>query len=259
MLLSPNTCINVFLVIFGFMPINKNVIANADDMGLNSTVNTAILNCYLNGYINSTSLLTNMGGFPGAVDIIKDNPIVQNVGIHINLAEGKPLVFDDPKFLDSHGNWNIAMTNRKLQVLSAAEKASFLQEMYAQTDKALANKITLTHIDSHYHIHTLPCFYSLFLHTAKHYDLKIRLAQTYREGSFIKYWFRRYINSVFIKSGFNYANRFETVEVFLKNKGTVQDQVEVMLHPDLDALGNLTDHVDPGTMANWLAYMKRTN
>lgn len=239
------------------MLIPKNVIVNADDLGFNNGVNQAILQCYQQGIINSTSLLVNMPAFDDALQTIRTNPVINNIGIHINLAEGKPLVFNNQYFLTPTGHWDLAKTNKKLRLLGADDKQQFLKEIYAQVDKALAANITLTHIDSHYHLHTLPCFYGLFLQAAKRYNLKIRLAQTYREGSYIKYWVRRYINSAFFKSKLEYTKYFETVDEFVKRpQGAINQPVEVMLHPQLDAQGKLTDHVDAPAMVNWLAYLK---
>jgi predicted glycoside hydrolase/deacetylase ChbG (UPF0249 family) len=241
------------------MLIPKNVLANADDLGLNSSINTAILNCFKNGYINSASLITNTSAYAEAVTMIHQNPCMQNIGIHINLAEGEPLVFNNRKFLDACGSWNINVTNRKLLLLTRKEENEFLNEIYAQVDKAVASNIALTHIDSHYHLHTLPCFYKLFIKVAKHYNLKIRLAQTYREGSYLKFWFRKYINSVFIKCGQNYTMRFESVDRFLNifKTGSTDNSTEVMLHPIMGVNDTLTDHVDANTMTKWLAFLDR--
>ena len=66
------------------------IIANADDLGYSHSVNKAILYCFEHGYINSASLMTNTGFFDEAVSMIKENPVIRNIGVHIDLAEGKP-------------------------------------------------------------------------------------------------------------------------------------------------------------------------
>jgi predicted glycoside hydrolase/deacetylase ChbG (UPF0249 family) len=235
---------------------NKNLIVNADDFGLSKSVNSAVLICYNKGYINSSSVLTNTPGFEEAVFLIKNNSFIKNVGIHINLAEGKPLVFNNSKFLDELGNWDINKTNKVTTLLNQGEQKEFMEEIYAQTDKAIASGISISHIDSHYHLHTLPCFYRLFLKAARHYKLKIRLAQTYREGSFIKYAYRKYINSLFIKNGLNYSERFETVGRFLNTQNAnLTCTTEVMLHPDIDGRNELTDHVEPEAMRKIMEFL----
>ena len=73
------------------MPIPENLIINADDLGYNSSVNKAIFFCFEQGYINSTSLMTNTIGYEEAVETIHKSPFVRNIGLHINLVREKPL------------------------------------------------------------------------------------------------------------------------------------------------------------------------
>ena len=240
------------------MPIPGNVLANADDFGLNTNVNKAIVYCFEQGYINSTSLLTNTAGFDDSVQLIHKTAIIKNVGVHINLAEGKPLTDMDSYYLDVNGNWDIDKTNRKINILSSKGKKAFLTEIYTQINKALDHNIHITHLDSHFHLHTLPCFYKLFMIAAKAFKLKIRLAQTYQEDSYYKFLYRRYINKLIISDKINYSSYFETVSRYLKNKHQ-NKMVEVMLHPNFDESGNLTDHVDKEAMDNWICFMKNVN
>jgi len=242
------------------MVIAPNVIANADDFGLNSTINVAILYCFENGIVNSTSMMVNTGFFEESVQLIQKNPVVSNVGIHINLAEGKPVTgFNDRKYIDHNGNWDFAKVNNKFNFLNRAEKESFKKEIDAQIDKALSSGLKITHIDSHCHLHNLPCFYQLFLAVAKQHKLKIRLAQTYFEGSYLNFYYRKYINAVFKKSDCNYSDYFENPNVFLKRSGPVDTRqtVELMLHPDYDEQGNLSDHFDPGGFSEWVNFLKK--
>ena len=239
-----------------------NIIANADDLGLNATVNKAILHCYSHGYINSTSLLTTTDHFEATVQLIHQEPIITNIGVHINFAEGKPLThFTQLRYLDANGCWDIKQTNKKLGTLDPADKLAFKNEIHAQIEKALAANIKITHLDSHYNLHTLPCFYKLFVQAAKHYQLKLRLAQTYNEGSYLKFIYRRYINRIFKQSNIAYTNYFETVAHFLDHNinSRRNGMIEIMLHPDLDPNGILTDHYDVSTMLKWIGYLDKSS
>jgi len=240
------------------MHIPNTVIANADDLGYNLSVNKAILYCFEQGYINSTSLMTNTSSFDETADLIHRNPVISNIGIHVDLVEGKPLTNFKEDYLDDAGNWDIKKTNKVFNPLNGAAKMAFSKEINAQVDKAVAAKISLVHLDSHLHLHTLPCFYKLFLAAAKHHKLKIRLAQTYKEGSRIKFYYRRYINNIFSKNGYNYSDHFETVEVFLQNKNLVNKKIitEVMLHPWFDPAGTLEDHYDKDTLTKWINFLR---
>jgi predicted glycoside hydrolase/deacetylase ChbG (UPF0249 family) len=226
------------------MAVFNNIIANADDFGLRTSISKAILYCFEQEYINSTSIITNGFFFEEAVDMYHTSTSIKNVGVHINLSEGKPVTnFNSKKFLDGNGNWNIKKVNKIYNVLNKEDQAAFSKEIYAQINKAIVNKIPIVHLDSHYHTHTLPCFYKLFLEAAKSFNLKIRLAQTFREDSYMKFYYRRYINNLFRASGKNYSDLFEDVSRFLQHKILNNNQViEIMMHPDFDDSGVLFDH-----------------
>jgi len=239
------------------MPFPANIVANADDLGLNVSVNQAILQCFKYSYINSASLLTNTPGFEEAVQLIHQNPCMINIGIHVNLAEGCPLTKVNPNFLTADGNWDLQKTGKLLNILSARDKQGILQEIHAQVDRAVSHNVPVSHIDSHHHLHTIPALNNLFLQVAQHYNLRLRLAQTYREGSYPKFWYRKFINRKLISRRLKYSDYFETVEYFLSNKHAYPNSkiTEIMLHPDLDAEGKLTDHYDAATMTKWLKYL----
>lgn len=240
------------------MLVPGNILANADDLGYNTSVNKAILYCFEQGYINSTSLMTSTPYFEETVSLVRQNPVIGNIGIHINLAEGRPLTNFKEDYLDAAGNWDIQKTNKLFNHLDKASKTAFSKEINTQIERALEAKIPLVHLDSHLHLHTLPCFYKLFLAAAKQYKLKIRLAQTYNEGSYLKFYYRKYINSIFRNAGYNYSDRFETVDRFLLGKNKISGKninIEVMLHPWFDNDGILTDHYDRDTLAKWIDFL----
>ncbi|MCC8426189.1 ChbG/HpnK family deacetylase [Mucilaginibacter sp. UR6-11] len=243
------------------MGIPSQIIVNADDIGLKTSVNQAILYCYEQGYINSTSLLTNMDGFDEAIDLIHNNPVIKNIGVHVNFSEGRPLTdFSKSQFLDDDGYWDPGKTGKLIQFLNHDGKALFLKEINAQIDRAISSALDIVHLDSHLHLHTLPAFYKLFIEVARQRKLKLRLAQTYNENSYLKFYYRKYINREIKAAGINYTALFETVDEFLNNKGTSQidKAVEIMVHPDFDGQGKLFDHVDTTAINNWISYLGET-
>ncbi|MBC7399720.1 MAG: ChbG/HpnK family deacetylase [Mucilaginibacter sp.] len=240
------------------MSIPPPIIVNADDIGLKPSVNKAILYSFEQGYINSTSLLTNTDFFNDTIDLIHQNPTIKNIGLHVNFAKGRPVTnFTQKQFLDAEGNWDINKTGKLISVLNNETKAAFLKEIDAQLERALTANIKIVHIDSHLHLHTLPAFYNLFIEIAKKRGLKLRLAQTYREGSYLKFFYRKYINNKIQVSDINYSKYFVTVEEFLKNNTNFSevDKIEIMVHPDFDNTGKLFDHVDIKSMDNWISYL----
>ena len=68
----------------------SNYIVNADDLGMTPGTNKAIFDGHDNGYINSTSIMTNCDYFNEAIHGLKARKDLK-VGIHLNLTYGKSL------------------------------------------------------------------------------------------------------------------------------------------------------------------------
>lgn len=241
------------------MLIKTGLIVNADDLGLSRSVNEAILFCYKNGYINSSSILTNTSFFDETVELVHNNPEVINLGVHINFAEGKPLTnFKYNEYLNNNGEWRLEQTKKYSNSPNSEVKNAFLNELYAQVDRALASNLNITHIDSHYHLHILPSFYNLFIIAAKKYDIKLRLAQLSHEHNIIKYLYRQYINTKIKLSHRNYSTKFENLGEFLKKfPGNKNQNIELMVHPKFDELGNLSDSVDEIGFNEWVKHASK--
>src|SRR6201996_9739990 len=78
------------------------LIINADDFGLSSIVNRAILSGMEEGLVTSTSMMANMPGFEHGVGLARVHAkLAGRIGVHLNLTEGPPLtkpVLDLPLF-----------------------------------------------------------------------------------------------------------------------------------------------------------------
>ena len=66
----------------------KQLIVNADDFGLSSGANRAIITAWQQGVLTSASLMVGGNGFEEAVALAKDNPGLQ-VGLHLTLVQGR--------------------------------------------------------------------------------------------------------------------------------------------------------------------------
>ena len=240
------------------MSLPAQLIINADDFGYKSSVNKAILYCYENEIINSTSLMVNTPGFEEAVEMIHSNSVIKNVGVHVNLASEAPLTdFQDRSYLRKNGKWNKRNTGRKVGYLNTLGKKAFFDEIEAQVLKAQKFDLKLTHLDSHCHLHTLPPLYPLFIEVARKNQLKLRLAQTYNENNYLKFIFRKFLNHQITKKNLNYSVLFESVDHFTghNSPGKLRLNTEVMLHPDFDRYGNLTDHLSATDMSKLIAWL----
>ena len=63
------------------------LIVNADDFGLSSSVNEAVVRAHRDGILTSASLMVNEVGFDEAIKLAKENPKL-GVGLHLTLLHG---------------------------------------------------------------------------------------------------------------------------------------------------------------------------
>lgn len=137
----------------------KRIIINADDCGMSQTVNEHIEKAILAGKITSTTVMTNMHDFDGAVRLYKQYHDCISFGWHINLSEGKPLLYsqlllDKGFYIESeHG---VEMNGRKFlhKWLTSEARKEITKELMAQCSKLRDSGIVISHVDSHHHAHT---------------------------------------------------------------------------------------------------------
>lgn len=205
------------------------LIVNADDFGYSKGINYGIIEAHRNGIVNSTTMMMNMPGVTHAVDLAKENPNLK-VGIHLVLTCGKPLLTDVPTLVDQNGffkkNREILESNISLEELE--------REWTAQIDKFLETGLTLTHIDSHHHAHTVPTFLPVVQKLSQKYNLSVRRVSDHAIEGVTPF------SDVFLHE---FYGEGATYDFFEKIGTRVQDgqTVEVMCHPgylDHEVLNN---------------------
>lgn len=110
----------------------KKIIVTADDFGMCSYVNNAIIDLIDFGTLTSTNVLTNMYALSD-IEKLKDKQNV-SVGIHWNITSGKPV--SDPKeiptLVDGDGRFYSLMKFKKLIRLRKISKVDIEKELRAQ-------------------------------------------------------------------------------------------------------------------------------
>ena len=132
------------------------LIVNADDFGLTSGVNRAIVEASRNGVVTSATLMANSQAFQDAVDLAKVEPQLK-VGCHIVLIDGEPLcgglnslTKGASKFRSSIKDFAIAAVRKRI----APDEIQ--REAEAQIRKTQSAGIAVTHVDTHKHTHLFP-------------------------------------------------------------------------------------------------------
>lgn len=136
----------------------KRIIVNADDFGRHPLINAAVAQAVEKGFLCSATLMPGGKAFDGAVEVARTHKEL-GVGVHFTLVNGFPvlppeeipsLVTPEGVFYDTH---NIFVKRFLTGKVSMEEVR---RELSAQMEKMLSTGLTLTHIDSHQHMHTLP-------------------------------------------------------------------------------------------------------
>lgn len=149
-------------------------IFNADDFGMSRGVNQAIAKAYHEGVLNSTSIMINLNFVDEALELKKNMPDLA-VGLHLNLTNQYPLSnpTDIPLLVDDKGKFKNGFVNLLLlSFLHPKELRRQVElETRAQLEKVVKSGLTLSHIDSHRHIHHIPLIFNVVKKLAAEYGI----------------------------------------------------------------------------------------
>lgn len=137
----------------------RRLIVNADDFGLTSGVNRAIVEAHDRGIVTSATLMANGDAFSEAVQLARTHPKL-SVGCHIVLVDGSP-VSGAPRVtsLMQNGQGQFNRSLIKVAGLALAGRLDAQQietEVAAQIQKIQDCGITVSHLDTHKHTHMFP-------------------------------------------------------------------------------------------------------
>jgi predicted glycoside hydrolase/deacetylase ChbG (UPF0249 family) len=229
------------------------IFINADDFGLNTTVNSAIVELFANKLINSTTLMSNMPSFENAVELAHKYDLTGKIGIHLNLDEGNLLTSGILKttLFDKKNPFGITDRRNKLFFISKAEKDLIFKEFAAQIVRVRKAGIGITHIDTHHHIHEIWPITLIILALLKDYKISsMRILNNLNISTgFYKSGYRLVVNKFIKKSSVSFSdyfgNQFEAIEFCKLDKSFGNDKkLEIMVHPDYNEKGMIIDKIN---------------
>lgn len=146
----------------------RRLIINADDFGLTSGVNHAIIEGHQRGIISSATLMADSQAFHEAVTLAKSNPTLA-VGCHVVLVDGIPVSASStiPSLLgqdSAHFRTKLGEFARARRKISCAEIEA---EATAQIRKVQSAGMVVSHLDSHKHAHMFPAVTGPILRAAR--------------------------------------------------------------------------------------------
>lgn len=151
----------------------KKLIFNADDYGRCAEVNDAVEELVKAGRLRDVSVLVNGELMDSAVSFLRANPQV-SIGIHLNAVEGKPIssAVEVDWLTGAEGEFvglsqlMLRWIKRPLAVSRAIEI-----EWRAQVEKLLDAKLSLSHADSHQHLHAFPPAWRIAVRLCREYGI----------------------------------------------------------------------------------------
>ena len=163
----------------------KRLIINADDFGLAPGVNRAIVELQQAGALSSTTLMATAPYFSPAVYLAFAQPAL-SVGCHIVLVGGSPLLRPDevPSLLDPRRPTAFSLRSTVGSFLRDLMRGRIREEeieaeAIAQIRRIQLSGVTVSHIDSHKHIHAFPRALAPLLRAAQRCRVRVR-AQSLR-------------------------------------------------------------------------------
>ncbi len=150
----------------------KQLIVNADDLGLTPAVNRGVVRAFQDGIVTSASLLVTGSAFEDAVALAQQNPEL-DVGLHLALVEERAVLGPDvlPTMVDETGRFprtSAEFIQRAL--LGGISWHEVEQEIAAQIGLFQKTGLRLSHLDSHQHLHMFPPVFQIVRRLASWMD-----------------------------------------------------------------------------------------
>jgi chitin disaccharide deacetylase len=147
----------------------KQLIVNADDLGLTAGVNRGILQAFQDGIVTSASLLVTGHAFDEAVALARQNPKL-DVGLHLALVEERAVLGRDalPTLVDETGRFpRTSAEFIRRAVLRRISWQEVEREIAAQIALFQKTGLRLSHLNSHQHLHMFPPVFQIVRRLAR--------------------------------------------------------------------------------------------
>ncbi|MDE2293282.1 MAG: hopanoid biosynthesis-associated protein HpnK [Elusimicrobia bacterium] len=136
----------------------RRLVVTADDFGLSSEVNAAVLEAYRHGILSAASLMAGGPAFEEAVALAKAAPGLA-VGLHLALVEADPVLppRSIPDLVDARGRLRSDLARVGAAVFfSPRVRAQAEAECRAQFERFASSGLPFDHVNGHNHFHIHP-------------------------------------------------------------------------------------------------------
>lgn len=153
---------------------SRRVIVNADDFGLHTAVNEAVVQAHQHGILTSASLMV---AAPAAGDAVVRAKTLPNlgVGLHLVLADGYSCLPPAriPDLVAVSGRFDDNMVRAGMRFFFTRKgRAQLAAEIEAQFAAFAETGLALDHVNAHKHFHLHPTILDLIIRIGQDYGLK---------------------------------------------------------------------------------------
>jgi hopanoid biosynthesis associated protein HpnK len=150
-------------------PAIRRLIVNADDFGLSSSTNAAVIRAHREGILTTASLMVNEPACAEAVTLARSNPTLA-VGLHLTLLYGHSALAPEkiPGLVDAQSQFPGGPASAGFRYFFKRSLREQLRaELHAQFEKFRATGLPLDHVNGHLHLHLHPAVFSILMEDAE--------------------------------------------------------------------------------------------
>jgi hopanoid biosynthesis associated protein HpnK len=153
----------------GAPPVLRRLIVNADDFGLSTSVNNAVIRAHREGILTTATLMVNEPACAEAVALAKENPKL-GVGLHLTLLMGHSALPPGkiPGLVNARGEFSNNPVGVGMSYFFKRNLREQLRaEIRAQFEKFHATGLPLDHVNGHLHLHLHPVIFKILMEDAE--------------------------------------------------------------------------------------------
>ena len=146
----------------------RRLVVNADDFGLSSSVNQAVIRAHREGILTTASLMVNEPGSEEAVALAHQNPSL-GVGLHLTLLFGHSALPHEriPGLVGPDKRFRYGPVSAGFRYFAQRSLSRQLRdEIHAQFRRFQSTGLSLDHVNGHLHLHLHPTIFKILMDDA---------------------------------------------------------------------------------------------
>lgn len=149
------------------------IILHADDFGFDNDTVRATIDCFEKGALTSATIMPSMPSTKDAIAYARENSQF-SFGVHLTYVDGLPPISNPGKIKSLVKN-DVFLPSNKIRLksfLNSLNKKEIVEETKRQIGVLLDASVSVSHVDSHGHIHKFPIFQEAVEEAISYFNIK---------------------------------------------------------------------------------------